>query len=653
MAGPLRKVRLGDLLVAAGEITEEQLKLALAEQKRTGRKLGQMLVELSFTTEDRILNTLATQLQLPLVDLSRYRLKPEAVARLPEARARRLRAIVLEETAQDYLIGMADPTDLVGYDEIAGLLRRPVRVAIVKEGELLSVFENAYRRTQEISNLAEAMGEELKQGDFDVNQLLGATEVVDAPVVKLLQNLFEDAVSMGASDVHIEPDESVLRIRQRVDGMLNEQTLPEVRIASAVVLRLKLMSGLDISEKRLPQDGRFNIKVKGRSIDVRLSTMPIAYGESVVMRLLDQSGGLVGFERLGMPPAILSRFQKVIQAPHGMVLVTGPTGSGKTTTLYSALTALNSAERKIITVEDPVEYRMPRINQVQVNPKIGLSFASVLRAALRQDPDVILVGEMRDQETAEIGLRAAMTGHLVLSTLHTNDALSTADRLLDMGAEGYLVASALKAVLAQRLIRRICDNCKTPAEADPNQRAWLLGRGLEPDNLPLRHGTGCSRCNGSGYKGRIGVYEYLELDEPMLRALRRADAQGFAEAALANHVYTPLVEAGLAYVRSGLTTLDEVMRIAGQLPQDATAHRPLQSGGAMPRPPREGSMSLPPLVDASSHALGRSLPGESRPAASAEFEAPVFAGAAPAPSVAAPPTPSPRWSAEADKLSLG
>ena len=373
-------------------------------------------------------------------------------------------------------------------------------------------------------------------------------------------------MQVGASDIHIEPDEKVLRIRMRVDGVLQEQVMNEKRVAPALVLRLKLMAGLDISEKRLPQDGRFNIRVKDKSIDARVSTLPVSFGEAVVMRLLDQSGGALNLEQIGMPADILQRFRRQIHHPHGLVLVTGPTGSGKTTTLYSALTELNQPEVKIITVEDPVEYRLPRISQVQVHTKIGLSFASVLRTALRQDPDIVLIGEMRDQETAEIGLRAAMTGHLVLSTLHTNDAIATANRLIDMGAEGYLVAAACRAIIAQRLVRRICGTCAQPYTPDAQEHAWLAATaGAEATSASYRRGTGCPHCNNTGYRGRIGVYELLELDEPMADALRRNDSSAFTKAANASPGYRPLVQCALDYARQGLTTLEEVFRIAGEI----------------------------------------------------------------------------------------
>ena len=561
-----KKIRIGDLLVEHKLISEKQLTAALAEQKKSGHKLGRTLVELGYVREDQLLELLSRQLQIPFIDLRHYKYEPDTVRLIPETIARRYRAIALDQKGDSVLVGMADPTDIFAYDELARVLKRPIRQAVVREADLLATVDTVYRKTQEISSIAEELSEELDDSGFDLEELTQTEDANAAPVVRLLQTIFEDAVGVGASDIHIEPDETVLRIRQRVDGVLQEQVMKEKRAATALVSRLKLMGGLNISERRLPQDGRFNVKVKGRSIDVRMSTMPIQYGESVVMRLLDQSAGILDLDKVGMPDAILQRFRTNIHKPHGMVLVTGPTGSGKSTTLYAALSEINAAERKIITVEDPVEYRLPRVNQVQVNPRIGLTFASVLRTALRQDPDVVLVGEMRDHETAEIGLRAAMTGHLVFSTLHTNDAVSTAMRLLDMGAEGYLVATALEAIIAQRLVRRICDSCIQDHDPDVHEQTWLRTLlGHLPVGVQFKQGAGCPHCNNTGYRGRVGVFEFLEVDEAMADALRRDDSAGFAQAAAASAHFRPLARNALDYARAGITTLDEVVRIAGEV----------------------------------------------------------------------------------------
>ncbi|MBX9869638.1 MAG: GspE/PulE family protein, partial [Burkholderiaceae bacterium] len=467
------KIRLGEILLQQKLMSEEQLQIALAEQKRTGRKLGRLFVENGFVTEEQISDALARQLNVPYIQLRQYNIKPNAVRLLPEIQARRFRAIVLDDKEPAVLIGMADPTDLFAYDEISRILKKDIVLAVVNETELLATIDNVYRRTDEITDLARELEQELGEVSVEFGSIGIAPGAEDAPVVKLLQSMFDDATQVRASDVHIEPQEKRLLIRFRIDGVLHLQTEADPKIAGSLALRLKLMSDMDISEKRTPQDGRFVIKVRQQQIDVRISTMPTQHGESIVMRLLNQSGGMLNLDKIGMPRHILERFRSIIQRPNGLVLVTGPTGSGKTTTLYGALSELNTQEKKLITVEDPVEYRLPGVNQVQVNEKIDLSFAKVLRASLRQDPDILLLGEMRDQETAQIGMRAAMTGHLVLSTLHTNDAVSTPIRLLDMGVPRYMMGSSLQAVLAQRLVRVICESCRHEATLAAHEKEWL------------------------------------------------------------------------------------------------------------------------------------------------------------------------------------
>jgi MSHA biogenesis protein MshE len=564
-----QKIRLGDLMVQNRVISENQLMAALAEQKKTGHKLGHTLIELGFVDEQRLLDFLSQQLQIPLIDLRSYRLNPEAVKSLPETLARRYRVIVIELRDQDALVGMADPTDLFAFDELARKLQKRIRQAVVRESDLLDALDRMYRKSHELDTLAGELDDDLGQaGDLDLNILMRTAEAGDAPVIRLLQTLFEDALMVKASDIHIEPDEHVLRVRQRIDGVLQEHIVNERRIAPALVQRLKLLSNLDISEKRLPQDGRFQIKVKNHSIDVRLSTMPVQHGEAVVMRLLDQSSGILSLEELGLEAPLLSRLRALIQRPHGMVLVTGPTGSGKTTTLYAALNELNTAEKKIITVEDPVEYSLPRINQVQVHEQIGLTFARVLRTALRQDPDILLVGEMRDLETAQIGLRAAITGHFVLSTVHTNSAIGTVSRLLDMGTPGYLMASSLVAIVAQRLVRRVCRHCSEPVMPDEQQRVWLQMMGVREEQMSgFTRGRGCNQCNHTGYRGRIGVYELLELNGQMASALRSQDIDRFTQAAYSSRNFETLSQAALRYAKAGGTSLDEAIRVSGDSEQ--------------------------------------------------------------------------------------
>ena len=561
-----KKIRIGELLVQNQVISEEQLTTALANQKKSGLKLGRQLISEGFLDEDRFLSFLSEQLRIPCIDLTAITIDSDVVKLMPETYARRFRAIVIEDRKDHLLVGMADPTNIFAIDEIERSLKRSIQPAVVRESEIIQTIDLVYRKTKEISSIAEELDEELHSGEFDLSMLESKVEESDAPVVRLLKSIFEDAIQIGSSDIHIEPDEFVLRIRQRVDGVLQEQVMKERRIASALVLRLKLMSGLDISEKRLPQDGRFNIRVNDRSIDVRLSTMPVAYGESVVIRLLDQSAEHRSLDRIGMPEGMLTRFRSMIHKPHGLILVTGPTGSGKTTTLYAALTELNLPSTKIITVEDPVEYRIPRLNQVQVKPKIGLTFSLILRAALRQDPDIVMIGEMRDQETAEIGMRAAMTGHLVFATLHTNDAPSTASRILDMGVEGFLVATALRAIIAQRLIRKICDGCSIPYSPTTIELDWIRTMaGDRADSLSFKTGKGCPRCNSTGYKGRLGVYEYLEVSPEMATALRNNDSVAYAKAAYTAPGYQPLAYRALEYAARGESSIEEVVRVAGEL----------------------------------------------------------------------------------------
>jgi MSHA biogenesis protein MshE len=558
-----KKVRLGELLLENKAISEEQLKTALAEQKRSGRKLGRVFVDLGILREETLNELLAKHLQIPFVDVRQLNLDQAIVRLLPEAHARRFRALVLQSDKRGLVVGMSDPTDLFAYDELANRLKQPIRIALVREADLLKTMDIVYRNTDEIASLAQEVREELSDGDFDIEKLAAEEGSPDAPVIRLLQSMFGDAVQMRASDVHIEPGESSLRVRQRVDGILQEQTIEGRRVAGALVTRLKLMSGLDIAEKRLPQDGRFTVKVRDKSIDVRVSTMPTQFGESVVMRLLDQSANLLTLDQLGMPEQLAERFKTLIDRSAGMVLVTGPTGSGKTTTLYSAINHLNRADTKIITVEDPVEYRLDRVNQVQVMPKIGLDFARVLRTTLRQDPDVILVGEMRDQETVDIGLRAAITGHLVFSTLHTMSAIATLHRLLDMGAAPYMIAAAVHAIIAQRLVRRVCDGCAQDAEPDANQQAWLVAQvGAErAAGMKFRIGAGCTFCNLTGYRGRAGIYEMLEVDRVLADAIRRGDPMHFMNSARTRAGYVPLAQSAIDLAATGVTSLAEAISV--------------------------------------------------------------------------------------------
>jgi len=564
---PPQKIRLGDLLIQQGLLTEEQLKIALDEQKRTGRKLGRVFVESGYVTEAGISQALAGQLRIPFIELKSFTPRADLIKLLPEAPARRFRALVLGEMPDGRLqIGMSDPTDLQAYDEITRLVRREIELAVVTESELLAMVDRVYHRGEQITGLAKELTAELGDVPIEFGDLLGMNPgAEDAPVVKLLQTVFEEAMRLRASDIHFEPQEKSLRIRFRIDGVLHIQTEADAKISSAVALRLKLMSGLDISEKRLPQDGRFNIKVRANPVDVRISTLPTQFGESVVMRLLNQNTGLLELDRIGMPERVLERFRHALKRPSGMVLVTGPTGSGKTTTLYAALNELNSPEKKVITVEDPVEYRLSGLNQVQVHEKIDLSFSRVLRTVLRQDPDIVLIGEMRDQETAEIGMRAAMTGHLVLSTLHTNDAVSTPIRLLDMGVPRYMVALSVHMVVAQRLVRVICGNCRETYTLTPSEHEWLRYElGDQVDSHAFHHGRGCTHCANTGYQGRTGVYEFLEMSDRVVEAINHEDPGEFMRVARQQMAGETLRRDAVRLVLAGQTTVAEAMRISNQ-----------------------------------------------------------------------------------------
>jgi len=575
-----KRIRIGDLLIEAKLISEAQLTAALHEQKKTRRKLGKTLIDLGFIQESQLLQLLSQQLKIPYLDLNQVPIDKDIFRLLPEILARRFRAIALKEHNGKILVGMADPTDIYAYDELQKTLKRPIDVAAISENDLLRHLDSDYRKTEQIGSLAEELEGELAETDFDLQALTQSTSTADAPVVKLLQAIFEDAVSMQASDIHIEPDATLLRIRLRIDGVLQEQTVDESRIANALTSRLKLMSGLNISEKRLPQDGRFNIKVKNKGIDVRLSTMPMVHGESVVMRLLDHSQGQLDFSKLNIPTHIIEPLNKLIRKPHGLILVTGPTGSGKTTSLYAALNEINTPSSKIITAEDPVEYQLPRINQVQVHEKIGLTFPAVLRTALRQDPDIILIGEMRDTETVEIGLRAAMTGHLVFSTLHTNDAISTIGRLMDMEAEDFLIASSLQAVLAQRLVRKLCPECKEVHELDELNVVWLsqvLGNVQLP---PFHRAVGCHLCNMTGYKGRTGVYELLIMNSKLANAIQHDDRTMFTQLAKQQQHGQTLTLNAIKLAEEGITSIEEVLRIAGDIEIDTPSSSSPQASNA-------------------------------------------------------------------------
>ena len=561
-----KRIRIEDMLVLNNLITQEQLFSAIAELGKTDKKLTRILVDLNYIKELDLLSFTAQQLNIPYLDISQYSWKAEVVRALPENVARRFRVLLLENNNYDVLVAMADPADLISLDELSRVFKKTIRAVLVKESDLVRAIDQAYRRTDEIKVLAEQLRYELADNDTtDLNVLLAADKSIDAPVVRLLKSVFEDAVQVRASDIHIEPQEHKLLIRFRIDGQMQPQTDADLKISAALVQKLKLMAGLDISEKRLPHDGRFHIKVRQQPVDVRISTMPTVYGESLVMRLLIQNVSGFSLEKQGMPAEILSRFRNLIHRSSGMVLLTGPTGSGKSTTLYAAVSERNATSKKIITVEDRVEYRLPGINQVQVNDKIDCSFARVLRSVLRQDPDIILIGEMRDQETAQIAMRAAMTGHLVLSTLHTNDTISTPSRLIDMGVEAFVVATSLLAIIAQRLLRLVCENCAEPYYPDAFERAWLeLELGEEVDKHQFVIGKGCSQCNNTGYRGRVAVYSLLEMNNQLTDAISHHDIRDFRELAQQQMSGKTLRYSAIQLAVNKRTTVAEAMWVSNQ-----------------------------------------------------------------------------------------
>jgi MSHA biogenesis protein MshE len=550
------------LLVENKLITPEQLQIAVDIQKSSGKDLGRVLIENGYISEEALFQFWAQQLNVDYIDLKHRDIKPDIVKLIPESKARRFRVIAIDQDGSGLQLGMADPTDIFAFDEINAMLQRPLKAVLVKEDDLVKAIDTMYRRSAEISGLVAELQHQIAASEKIAHPRRSAETSSDAPVVKLLQTILEDAIQVNASDVHIEPGQNDLMLRFRIDGMLRTQTTADRSIANPLLSRLKLMAHLDIAERRLPQDGRFNIVIHDKNIDVRVSTMPLETGEAAVLRLLNQSAGILDLNQVGMPQTTLDKLRQVMRSPHGLVLVAGPTGSGKTTTLYAMLKELNNPSVKIITAEDPVEYRLPGISQVQINPKVDLSFARILRAILRHDPDIVLIGEMRDSETAQIGLRAAMTGHFVLSTLHTNDAISTVLRLIDMEAEPYLIAGALRGILAQRLVRRVCDNCATTDDLEPNTRIFFERELASEGEAVFKKGTGCTYCNQTGYLGRIGVYEYLAITPELAELLHQGEVMQFSRQAAQQDGYQNLKQSAFQLAAKGLTTLDEVMRVS-------------------------------------------------------------------------------------------
>jgi type IV pilus assembly protein PilB len=562
-----KRKMLGEMLISEGLISREQLERALAEQKLHGGRIGIIFRSMGFVTEEDIIKVLGKQMGIQPVTLSSIIIDPDVVKIIPETVARRHQVIPVFKKDRILTLAMVDPLNVFAIDDLRRATGLEIQPAVSSETEVMKAIDRFYGGTS-------TMEEAAKEADVQGYGVMPEDQVIDlqrvgddTPMIKLVNTMISQAVREGASDIHIEPDAEVLRIRYRVDGILREVMTPPRNLQAGVVSRIKIMADLDIAEKRVPQDGRIQMKVGEKDVDIRLSTLPTIFGEKMVMRLLDKSSILMGLEDLGLTSDTLVKFEKMIRRPYGLLLVTGPTGSGKTTTLYAALNRISSIERNVITIEDPVEYQIKYINQVQVNLKTGVTFANGLRAILRQDPDVVMVGEIRDTETASIAIQAALTGHLVFSTLHTNDSAGAVARLLDMGAEPFLVASSLIGVVAQRLVRKVCAHCKAPFTPTPD-----LIKSLNLDKLMngqketrLVKGAGCQQCRNTGYSGRLGIYEILPIDE----AIRNLIVAKSSSTTIRNQAiqagFAGLRLHGLAAALKGLTTLEEVLRVTQEI----------------------------------------------------------------------------------------
>ena len=557
--------RLGDMLVKATLITKDQLQKALQQQESAGGRIGSNLVKLGFISEDDITSFLSRQYGVPSINLSHFEIDPNVIKLIPSEIAQKHQVIPINRTGNVLTVAMADPSNIFAIDDIKFMTGFKVEPVVAAETSIKNAINKHYDSSGMVEDIMKNFDdkdiEALKEGEDAVNVAELGQAAEDAPVVKLVNLILTDAIKKGASDIHIEPYEKTFRVRYRIDGVLYEVMQPPTRLKAAITSRVKIMAQLDIAERRLPQDGRIKIKMSGREMDYRVSTLPTLFGEKVVLRLLDKANLQLDMTKLGFEVHALTDFESGILMPYGMVLVTGPTGSGKTTTLYSALNRLNTTETNIMTAEDPVEFNLQGINQVQMKAEIGLNFAAALRSFLRQDPDIIMVGEIRDYETAEIAIKAALTGHLVLSTLHTNDAPSTISRLLNMGVEPFLVAASTNVIVAQRLARRVCPQCKEPA---PVPLQVLVNLGFNPEDaktiVPVK-GKGCITCSETGYKGRVALYEVLVIRENIKEGiLQGASIIEIRELGRKNGMKT-LREAGMQKLREGMTSLEELMRV--------------------------------------------------------------------------------------------
>jgi type IV pilus assembly protein PilB len=558
--------RIGEKLIKNALITQEQLLEAQQAQKATGSRLGSQLVKLGYLSEEQLVDFLGQQYGLPAIVLKNVHADPEAVKLIPLNVVQKYMAIAFERTGSTLKVAMTDPANIFAVDDLKFLTGYSIEVYVTSEESLKWAIDHFYDQSASLGEALSAMEEddgaiELADGMEDVSAGAMEKEAEEAPVIKLCNLILVDAIKKGASDIHAEPYEKFMRIRFRIDGMLQEVMKPPMRLKNAIISRLKIMSRLDIAERRLPQDGRMKLRVQGgKEVEFRVSVLPTLFGEKVVLRILDKSTLQLDMTKLGFEEEALGYFKEGIYKPWGMVLVTGPTGSGKTTTLYSAISELNKIETNISTAEDPVEFDMAGINQVHMHEEIGLTFAAALRSFLRQDPDIILVGEVRDFETAEIAIKAALTGHLVLSTLHTNDAPSTINRLLNMGIEPFLVASSVNLIVAQRLARKICPQCK---DRDDVSKETLIQMGMDPEeakNVVCCRGRGCPACNNTGFKGRIALYEVMPVNDPIREIILMGASGSEIKKEAINQGMKTLRQSGLTKVAQGVTSLPEVLR---------------------------------------------------------------------------------------------
>ncbi len=553
--------KLGEILVNSGIITKEEMESLLEKQKTVRKRIGELAIEEGLATEKDVAQALATQLGIPYVNLESVVIEPAVASLIPETMARELKAIPIFRVENNLTVAMADPTDSEAIKEIRFVTGCKVEPVVSGLTEIIKTIDTYYGKPDSVrdtiedltTSVAESV-EEIEEEDLSESERLSQ----EAPVVKLVNLIIERAVDRSASDIHVEPEENGLRVRYRVDGVLQEDIVIPKMLRAAVISRLKILAKMNIAERRVPQDGRFSVKVRGKKVDIRVSTFPTIHGEKVVMRLLERSGSTLSLEDLGMSPNILRRFEQVLSLSHGIILVTGPTGSGKSTTLYAALNRINTPEKNIVTLEDPVESQISGVNQGHTNPIAGFTFASGLRAILRQDPDIIMVGETRDVETAEIAIQAALTGHLVFTTIHTNDAVAAITRLVDMGIEPFLVSSSVSAIVAQRLVRKVCPQCAQkgePVELTVPDTGEV--RRLESVPVPV----GCEKCGNLGYKGRIGLFELVVANDEIRRLIVRKANEQELRAVARKYGYRTMFEDGIDKVEAGVTTVEEVMRV--------------------------------------------------------------------------------------------